>query len=234
MNFTYREIIKESWRALKDNISIWILIMLFMLFLNLLISSIQEQMLGQLSLRGIIFIIASYLFQAGISLGLVSLALNIYRGEAVSFSQIFENFHLLFRYIIATIASFIILFFASLPGLLLLLFSTDGGILSVGGALSGIFMAISIIITVAPVIYGSIRLQLYHYYLVDQKSSPIGSIKNSIRATKGSEMELFILGASLSLIILVSMIPMLLGLFISIPLASMANAKVYLVLKSNS
>ena len=232
MEISKKDIIIKAWIKLKENISIWVLIMLFMLILNLLLSSIQERFLEEMSFHGIAFIVSSYLFQAGINLGLVGLSLNIYRDKTINFSQIFNNFHLLGKYVFASGLSIIVFFIFCLPGLMLLFFSVF--VYDNSNVFSSIFMAISIIGIAAPVIYISIRLQFYQYYLVDEETTPYISIQKSIKITKGYEAELFILGAILSLIILISMVPLLLGLFISIPLAAMVNAKVYLLLKESN
>ena len=59
----------------------------------------------------------------------------------------------------------------------------------------------------------------------------IESIKRSAEISKGYVGELFLLGAVLSIIILVSIIPLGLGLLISIPLSTMSTSYVYLKLK---
>ena len=81
--------------------------------------------------------------------------------------------------------------------------------------------------------YASIRMQYYNYFLVDKECGAIVAIKNSIKITQGSVGRLFVLGAALSIIILISMLPLMLGLLISIPLATMVNTRIYLMLKEN-
>ena len=54
-----------------------------------------------------------------------------------------------------------------------------------------------------------------------------GSIFNKVRPAKGFFGELFILGVILSIIVLISIIPLGVGLLISIPLGIMANTHVY-------
>ena len=167
MEFSKKDIIIKAWNRLKENISIWVLIMIFMLTLNLLISNIQEQFLEQISFHGIVFIVASYFFQSGINLGMVSLALNIYQDRPVSFGQIFNKFDLLGKYIVASGISIIVFFIFSLPGLMLLFLSVST--IEDSNMFSGLFMAISIIMIVAPLIYISIRLQFYQYFLVEEE-----------------------------------------------------------------
>ena len=84
---------------------------------------------------------------------------------------------------------------------------------------------------IVPAIYLSVRLQFYEYFLIDEECGVIESIKKSAEISKGYVLELFILGAILSLIILISIIPMGLGLIFSIPLSTVAISYVYLKLK---
>ena len=91
---------------------------------------------------------------------------------------------------------------------------------------------VPLLLTIIPAAYTSIRLQFYDYFLVDNESGPIESIKKSKSITKGHAGELFVLGAILSIIILISMIPLMIGLLISIPLAIMVNTSIYLRLNS--
>ena len=83
---------------------------------------------------------------------------------------------------------------------------------------------------IIPAAYASIRLQFYDYFLIDNEGGAIESIKKSINITKGYTGELFVLGAILSIIVLISLIPLMIGLFISIPLTIMVNTNVYLKL----
>ena len=96
----------------------------------------------------------------------------------------------------------------------------------------GTSTAVHALIIIIPLVYISLRLQFYDYFLVDEECNIIESIKKSVAITKGYVMELFLLGAVMSIIVLVSIIPMGAGLFISIPLATMVNTCVYQKLKN--
>ena len=86
---------------------------------------------------------------------------------------------------------------------------------------------------IIPAIYLSVRLQFYEYFLIDEECGILESIKKSADISRGYILELFILGAVLSLIILISIIPLGLGLILSIPLSTVATTYVYLKLKKN-
>jgi uncharacterized membrane protein len=140
---------------------------------------------------------------------------------------------MLIPYVFATILYLVALLLAASPGLLLLitLASEDfDNLFSSKGSMPAI---LSIIIMIVPAIYLSVRLQFYEYFLIDEECGVIESIKKSADITRGYVLELFILGAILSLIILISIIPMGIGLIFSIPLSMVAISSVYLKLKKN-
>ena len=98
--------------------------------------------------------------------------------------------------------------------------------------LEGASLLIPILLIIIPVVYTSLRLQFYDYFLVENEGGAIASIKKSINITQGYAGELFVLGAVLSIIILISIIPLMVGLIFSIPLVIMVNTHVYLKLKN--
>ena len=218
---------------MKEHLALMITIILFIFSLNILISIIQEKLLGDITYQSILFVIAAYLFLMGLNLGLLRICLNMINNTEVDFSLLFSSFHMLIPYVIATILYLAALLLAASPGLLLLiaLVSVDLNNLSIAGG--SIPVILSTTIMVVPVIYLSVRLQFYEYFLIDEECGVIESIKKSVDITRGYALELFILGAVLSLIVLISIIPMGLGLIFSIPLSMVAISSVYLKLKKN-
>jgi len=236
MDFSKREIILSSWQALKGHLGLWILIMLFIFSLNIILSTIQERALNEITTQTILFIIAAYLFQAGLNLGMLKLALNIHREKKAGFNQVFGSFHILVIYLLSTLVYLTFILFAASPGIILLMFSVSADISSVADlrGLNGASFIIPLLLIIIPAVYASIRLQFYDYFLIDNEHGAIDSIKKSITITKGHTGELFVLGAILATIMLISMIPLMIGLFISIPFTIMVNTNVYLKLKRSN
>ena len=236
MEFSKREIITSSWNIMKPHLSLLILAILFIFGLNLLLSALQEEILGDIKAQSILFTIAAYLFQMGLNLGMLRISLNIINNKEVNFSQLFGSFDVLIPYILATIVLIAILLIAASPGIILLLVSVsaDWDSMSNLEAPDDWSVIIPIILIIIPAVYISVRLQFYNYFLLDEESGIIESIKRSAEISKGYVGELFLLGAVLSIIILVSIIPLGLGLLISIPLSTMATSYVYLKLKTTS
>ena len=236
MEFSKREIITSSWNIMKPHLSLLILAILFIFGLNLLLSALQEEILSDIKAQSILFTIAAFLFQMGLNLGMLRISLNIINNKEVNFSQLFGSFDVLIPYILATIVLIAILLIAASPGIILLLVSVsaDWDSMSKLETPDDWSVIIPIILIIIPAVYISVRLQFYNYFLLEEEGGIIESIKRSAEISKGYVGELFLLGAVLSIIILVSIIPLGLGLLISIPLSTMATSYVYLKLKTPS
>ena len=227
MEFAKIKIIQSSWYTLKDHLGLWILIILFILCLNILLTTIQDMLLTDIDIQSILFTLSAILFQAGINLGVLRIALDINKNNKVGFNQIFGSFHILVPYILATVVLLGIILVAASPGIILLLIS-----ISELELLNSMNTIIPVLLIIIPTIYTSIRLQFYDYFLIDEECGVLDSIKKSLDATKECVGELFILGVILSIIILISIIPLGAGLIIGIPIVIMVNTHVYLILKN--
>ena len=232
MDFSKREIILNSWQMLKSHLGLWVLIMLFIFFLNVIISTIQEKLLDSITTQTILFTISAYLFQAGLSLGMLKIALNIYGEKEVGLNQVFGSFHMLIVYVSATLVYLTLILIVASPGIVLLIISISADINSIAElrSLGEASFMIPLLLIIIPATYASIRLQFYDYFLIENEGGAIESIKKSINITKGYTGELFVLGAILSIIVLISLIPLMAGLLISIPFTIMVNASVYIKL----
>ena len=233
MEFSKKEIICSSWNIMKDHLALMVIIVLFIFSLNILLSIIQDQILGEINYQAILFILAAYLFQMGLNLGLLRICLNMIVKHEVNFVLLFSSFHMLIPYALATILYLFALMLAASPGLLLLLTFVSVDFDNLDNAMGKMPVILSIILMIVPAIYLSVRLQFYDYFLIDEECGIVESIKKSAEISRGYVLELFIIGAVLSLIILISIIPMGIGLIFSIPLSMVATSYIYLKLKKN-
>ena len=235
MEISNKQIILKSWELLIKNLSFVMMIFLIVISFHLILSQIQSVFTSTNSINNYIFIIASHLFLQGINLGIIRVSLNIVNGKNRNLADLFSCFNILLSYIMASFIYLLILIIIALPGiLLLLLFSGD---------ISNIFdsnsidlgIVIPITISIIPIIYMSIRLQFYSNILIDEEIGWLDTIKKSYRITNGHATTVLILNMKLLIIILLSAIPMFIGLIISLPLASIANVCIYNLLnKSNT
>ena len=224
MELSKYEIIIRTWNIIKEHLPLLVLTVLFMFTLNIIFSVVQDKIMVQTTYRSIIFISAAFLFQAGLNLGMIRISLNMINQKNVYFSLLFSSFHMLIPSVLASLVYICILFIAALPGLLLLIYSS-GGIASIN-----IFSILSIILLIAPATYLSVRFQFYNYFLIDEECEIIESLKKSANISHGHILELFVIGAMLSIITLISIIPLGLGLLISIPLSTTTLTYIYMIL----
>ena len=91
MKISRKNIIIESWKYLKNHISLWLLIMCFIFMLNLIFSKIQGKLIEDITIQTVLFICAAYLFQSGINLGMLKISLNIFNKNKISFNQLFSS-----------------------------------------------------------------------------------------------------------------------------------------------
>ncbi|MDP6852943.1 MAG: DUF975 family protein [Candidatus Marinimicrobia bacterium] len=234
MEFSKSYIIKSSWDIVKSNLSLLILAILLIFGINLSLGMIQDRLLEDLSFQSIVFSVAAYLFQMGLNLGVIRICLNLLFKKESGINQIFGSFHLLIPYLLSSIVFLFILAVVVSPGVIILLFSITGDINSLSSfeSFSGPAFIFMLLLIVVPAVYVSIRLQYYDYFLVDEECHFFEAIQKSATITKGYVMELFLLGATIAIIILLSIIPLGAGLVISIPLAAMVNTFVYNLLKN--
>ena len=233
MEFSKKEIITSAWNILKPNLGLMVLVIVFIFSLNIILGIVQDRLLQDITIQSILFTVAAYLFEMGLNLGMLRICLNLIYNKGGDFSQLFGSFHLLIPYLLASLITLSILLLAAAPGIILLLssISSDLDMLQVVETWGGVSTTIPVLIIIIPLVYISLRLQFYDYFLVDGENNVVEAVKKSMAITKGYVMELFLLGAVMSIIVLVSIIPLGAGLFISIPLATMVNTYVYQKLK---
>ena len=218
---------------MKEHLALMAMIILFIFALNMILSVVQEKLLGEITYQSILFIMAAYLFQMGLNLGFLRICLNIINNTEVNFPLLFSSYHMLIPYVLATILYLAALILAASPGMLLLLSSINIDIDNLYSSMGNIPVILSLILMIIPAIYLSVRLQFYDYFLIDEECGIVESIKKSADISKGYVLELFILSAVLSLIVLISIIPMGLGLIFSIPFSMVATSYVFIKLKKN-
>ena len=84
-----------------------------------------------------------------------------------------------------------------------------------------------LILLIVPGIIFSVMCQLYTFLIIDQGLGPIESLKRSAQLTKGSRMNLFVLGMLYILIDIAGALCLLVGLIWSVPTTSIAMAYVF-------
>lgn len=202
------DVVSESWNKL-DGVkgSFWMAFIFFGLFsatLNVISKTLTTE--GELWFLQIVFTLANYALNAVFSAGVLMMGAKCARGMVFSWKEMFEHFDQLFPLIIA-------------------------------GILVGIMQIVGYILLILPGIYVGIACAFTTLIIVDQKLGPIEAIKASFRLTHSSVENFFLLIAIwvvFVLIILVSCIPLLIGLVWTLPMGVIAFGIVYRELRGES
>jgi len=103
-----------------------------------------------------------------------------------------------------------------------------------GSLLYGLIVFGGLLLLVVPGIIWAIKYQLFSYYIVDQGLGPVEAIKKSGQITDGAKGSLFLFGLLLGLINILGALALVVGLFVTIPIAMVAMAYVFRKLDSRA
>jgi uncharacterized membrane protein len=93
--------------------------------------------------------------------------------------------------------------------------------------LYGLVVAVGLILLIIPGIIWAIRFSQYGYIIIDKGIGPIQALKESWEITRGSEWNLMGFSFLSVLINLTGLICLIVGLFVSVPVTTVAAAYVY-------
>lgn len=100
--------------------------------------------------------------------------------------------------------------------------------------LLGGIVLVGLVLLVVPGIFAAVTLAFTSYLVVDKDMNPIAALKESARLTKGNRWKLFLLGAVLLVLTVVSAIPLFLGLLVAGPLSMLAGIHAYRTLEKTA
>lgn len=141
------------------------------------------------------------------------------------------NYRLMFRScdgrILALIVGFYILqVLIILVPSLIIVFSTIGAAITENNALRALFILIDVLVSMAIIFY-IIRISLSLAYILDQEMNPWAAIKQSYADTRGNFWRITAIICIQMLIIIVSIIPLGIGLIWSIPFGYILYGMIY-------
>lgn len=231
--FSISEAVKFGWEVAKNNIWLFVkVLLLFSLIFTLFyvitmafVGIVALAMLGGVKMPMPLYIAIAWLiisFILGIvsiitQAGFVKIALNFCYGQKSKVADLFSQRHLFFKYLFA-----IILF--SLPYVLY------------DYLISSLLQApfIRELLLFIPAIIWLIRLQFYPYFIVDKGLGPIESLRKSWQITKGATWSLIIFYLVLLVINFLGFLALIIGIFWTFPASLVAHAFVYKKLVSQS
>lgn len=91
----------------------------------------------------------------------------------------------------------------------------------------GVAVTAGLVLLIVPGIYVAVRLQFYGFFIVDQRVGPIESLQKSWEVTDGRVWSLLWLDLILVGINLLGMLLFVVGLFVTVPISTLALAYVY-------
>lgn len=95
------------------------------------------------------------------------------------------------------------------------------------GIIQGLIVFAGFLLLIIPGIYLSVKLGFSSYVVVDKKVGPFDAIKSSYEMTKGNWWNIAFLGLVSFFICLAGVLALLVGLFVAIPVTTLAYAYVY-------
>ncbi|MDD4161989.1 MAG: hypothetical protein PHW87_05855 [Methanothrix sp.] len=149
-----------------------------------------------------------------VELGLLRIALKFKDNKAVEFKDLFGGYHLLPKYLLATIIFYLII---TLPYYTVIFLS-----MLLGRETSEDYiLLLAMLVSLAAAAYLHLKYQFFGYFIVDRGSGPIEALKQSGRMTKGVLKNLLIFWIEMGLVIgFVSAIASIVaGIVVEIPVA---------------
>jgi uncharacterized membrane protein len=96
-----------------------------------------------------------------------------------------------------------------------------------GSVIYGLIVFGGFLLLIVPGIIWSIKYQFFVYFIIDKGMLPMEALQASSRITEGQKMNLFLFGCVMMLVNFAGLLAMGVGLFVTIPLTSMAVVYVY-------
>ena len=97
----------------------------------------------------------------------------------------------------------------------------------VSSVLYGLIVIGGLILFIVPGIIWSLKFGLYTYLIVDKNAGPIEALKMSSRITQGVKWQLLLFNFLAGLIIIAGLLALVLGVFVAVPVVTLAGAWVY-------
>ena len=131
------------------------------------------------------------------SIGLLSMSLKLVRGQKVAYEEIIPSFHVLWRLVLASVVS-------------------------------GVLILLGLVLFIVPGIYLALRFSLVKFITIDMPGVSIGdALRKSSAMTSGAKWELLGLVLVILFINILGVIPLGLGLLVTMPVSFIALAYAY-------
>lgn len=222
--FSVHESLMYAWNTFKQHRTLFlqIIITLFLLqVVNVLVSEGLKNVLPFLYA-----VLSVFLTVVGIilSIGIYDIFLKIYKGEEVSYLQIFARRDLFFKYLVGAILYGLIIFVVLIVAFVLGSFAGFFEISQLASIKNIIFLGVIIF---AVCIFSSLLFCFWGWSLVDHNISAWASLKRSVQITKGSRLNLLCFFGAIFLLNVLGFLALVVGLVVTIPMTYAAMSFVY-------
>jgi hypothetical protein len=213
--FTVREVLGAGWDTFRRHAGLLIGVHAVAWGVQVVPGLIGAKYSEESSLQ-LVLVLAGTVLGLVTSVGLVRISLHLVDGRTPTYGDLFADAALLFRYVVGNVA------FALAVGAVPLVLAIAGfrseerWLAWAAGALAAALLS-----TVG------VRLSLWPYFLVDEGLGAGASLRASLRATARAAWPLFLFYSAALGLFAVSVLPALLGFFVSVPVTSIAGARIY-------
>lgn len=222
-HFSNKEALVFAWQTVRQKMGYFIGLTFVFLFASVILTPIQAQF-SEEPVAALIIAILSIALTLIVDLGFMKIALKTYDGEETDFPDLFRSYDLSPRYFLCTVLYAILLLLSLIPGVIVMsLFISangDNNVSVLGGIISAIFF-------IVPAAYIAIRYYFFGYFLIDQESGPIESLKQSAHLTKGAFWQIFQLFLLVLGVIIIGLLALGVGLLLAYPVALLTVTYAY-------
>ena len=194
------------------------------------------------NIQFILFRLASNLFSMGLTLGSIRIILDVIGGVETKIENLFNSFQLLFSYICGYVLFLLGMLLLFIPFSRLIILN-ESGLRLVESFLSGDIVALVqlmeysinlnyLFLYLLPCFYMWIKIQFFPYFIISEELGPIDSLKKSYGITEGQSTNLVLFLMLLIIINLLGLIPLGLGLLITIPFSFVATGVMFSALNN--
>ncbi|NQT32349.1 MAG: hypothetical protein HQ594_01595 [Candidatus Omnitrophica bacterium] len=192
-----RESLDFGWETTKKYLGFFIVISIIVLLAQIVPRSLQNVAAEDVLILAFLIGFAGWVIQKIIDMGFIKICLKCCDNEKGEFSDL-----------IPTSSQRVINFI-------------------LGSIIYGVIVTVGTILLIVPGIIWSLKFQFFGYFIIDEGLGPIDALKKSGMITKGVKGNLFVFALVIVLINIVGMLLLLVGLFVTIPLTTLAFSYMY-------
>ena len=236
-------IFKQNTRGFLSLVSGFFIILIVRMFLSIVDTIFIAE---EFPIQRIIFMLSTALLIVGIEMGYNKLIFKIIDNKEASLSSVFNYFNLLGQYIIGQLIYCLILLLVCLPSMIYLLLQYGNKFFEVvyHSILDPYFqelvasyfnvneLFVILFLLLIPVIYITIRLSCWLYFIIDKKLTGQEAIKQSWILTKNKTGEILIIGLCLIVINIIGLISII-GICFTAPISYLFFCLYYRYLLAN-